>query len=282
MSTHLRIGCRGDDVRDLQRRLARQGYAPGPIDGHFGTSTRQAIMRFQQDADLLADGIVGPRTSRALRLKPAEPAFDLDTVVTDLVAPLFPFTPVPPIARNLPHVRAGLAEFGLSDAPMLLMALSTIRAECENFEPQEERPSRYSCSPGCDDFDLYDERIDLGNRGTPDGRRFRGRGFVQLTGRANYLRIGRLIGLGDRLEQTPGLASEPETAGRILAAFLSTRERAIKEALLEDDLARARRLVNGGAHGLGRFVDCYRRGLRALAIECNDPPADVRPFLAAE
>ena len=49
-------------------------------------------------------------------------------------------------------------------------------------------------------------------------------------------------------------------AGRILAAFLADRQRPIKEALLEGDLARARRLVNGGRHGLERFTAAYRIG----------------------
>lgn len=49
-------------------------------------------------------------------------------------------------------------------------------------------------------------------------------------------------------------------AGRILAAFLADRQRPIKQALLEDDLALARRLVNGGRHGLERFSAAYRIG----------------------
>ena len=52
----------------------------------------------------------------------------------------------------------------------------------------------------------------------------------------------------------------PALAGRILATFLADRQRPIKEALLEGDLARARRLVNGGRHGLDRFTAAYRIG----------------------
>src|SRR5262249_8573055 len=49
-------------VRALQRRLARAGYAPGPIDGLYGPRTEQAVVRFQAARGLLVDGIAGPQT----------------------------------------------------------------------------------------------------------------------------------------------------------------------------------------------------------------------------
>jgi peptidoglycan hydrolase-like protein with peptidoglycan-binding domain len=49
-------------VRVLQRRLARAGSAPGPIDGRYGPLTEQAVSRFQAAHGLEADGIAGPQT----------------------------------------------------------------------------------------------------------------------------------------------------------------------------------------------------------------------------
>src|SRR5690348_13117176 len=49
-------------VRVLQRRLARAGCAPGPIDGLYGPRTEQAVIRFQAARGLLVDGIAGPQT----------------------------------------------------------------------------------------------------------------------------------------------------------------------------------------------------------------------------
>ena len=95
---------------------------------------------------------------------------------------------------------------------MLLMALATIRAESEGFAPVPEAPSRFNTSPHGHPFDLYDHRRDLGNLGMPDGERFRGRGFVQLTGRTNYQRYGEAVGLGDRLARAPDRALEPALA----------------------------------------------------------------------
>lgn len=166
------------------------------------------------------------------------------------------------IAGNLPHVLAGLAEFGLTDRPMLLMALATIAAETASFRPVDEGVSRFNTSPGGHPFDRYDDRADLGNRGRPDGARFKGRGYVQLTGRDNYARIGRQLGLP--LEAEPGLANDPPTAGRILAAFLHAHAGRIRAALAADDLRAARRLVNGGSHGLDAFSRAYRAGQDAL------------------
>ncbi len=54
------------DIRGAQVALATLGYAPGPFDGLRGSLTRGAILRFQRDHGLVADGIVGPYTWLAL------------------------------------------------------------------------------------------------------------------------------------------------------------------------------------------------------------------------
>ena len=174
------------------------------------------------------------------------------------VQPIFPATPLPNIVANLPHVLAALTAAELADPPMLLMALATIRAEAECFLPIAEAPSRFNTSPGGAPFDLYDHRAALGNLGPPDGANFRGRGFVQLTGRANYTRSARELSLD--LVANPGLACEPTVAARLLAHFLSARQIPIRRALAANDLAAARRLVNGGAHGLNRFTAAFQTG----------------------
>lgn len=261
MVTVLRRGDHGPEVELLQQRLRAAGFPPGRIDGSFGVATEAALLGYQRAHDLLADGVAGPATWHTLAALGNGTAIDLtDRVDVALVAEMFPFTPLQPIRRHLPCVLAGLRAAGLVDKPMLLMALATIRAESEGFAPVEEQPSRYNSSPEGEPFDLYDHRRDLGNRGRPDGSRYRGRGFIQLTGRDNYHRYGAALGLGDRLVREPQRAAEPGIAGRLLAAFLADRQRPIKQALLEGDLARARRLVNGGTHGLDRFMAAYRTG----------------------
>ena len=66
--------------------------------------------------------------------------------------------------------------------------------------------------------------------------------------------------MGKKLIDDPTLANKPDIAAKILAFFLKRKERAIKEALVADDLRTARKLVNGGSHGLDRFTDAFRIG----------------------
>lgn len=257
----LHPGATGPDVEKLQARLAALGYPPGNLDGEFGPATEAALLAFQRAHDLLADGIAGPRTLVALGL------LDDDTLPSAIpqvtvakVCVMFPHTPRANIEKHLPFVLKGLAAAALQDKPMVLMALATIRAETEGFVPISEGQSHYNTSPGGQPFDLYDRRLDIGNNRPGDGARYCGRGFIQLTGKANYQQHGQAIGLGDQLLDNPELANDSKVAAALLASFLKAKERQIKEALVAGDLRRARRLVNGGSHGLERFEDCWRRG----------------------
>lgn len=63
---YLSLGARGPNVQLLQASLLRAGFSPGAIDGIFGEATRRALMEFQRDNGLQADGVAGPRTLRAL------------------------------------------------------------------------------------------------------------------------------------------------------------------------------------------------------------------------
>ena len=186
-------------------------------------------------------------------------------ITVEMVRKMFPATPPGNIEENLPLVLEALAEPPLADTSMVLMALSTIRAETEVFLPISERPSKFNTSPGGRPFDLYDSRKDLGNLGAPDGERFRGRGFIQLTGRANYQAHGEAIGMGAQLIDSPDLANDPAIAAKLLASFLRNHRTRIQEALAEGDLKTARRLVNGGSNGLDRFTEAYTTGAALLA-----------------
>ena len=259
----LKEGCTGADVKKLQKALKRHGFSPGLIDGDFGPATIAAVLAFQKSAGLLADGIAGPRTQFALGLVDDNQLPSVIPAATvRVVSQMFPFTSLNHIKVNLPFVCSGLDEHNLVDKPMVLVALATVRAETESFEPICEGESRFNTSPGGHPFDLYDKRQDLGNQGSGDGARFCGRGYVQLTGRTNYKKYGAL--LGEDLINNPDLACVPTIAGELLATFLKDKERQIKEALVEHDLRAARRLVNGGSHGLDRFTDAFERGDKLL------------------
>jgi len=262
----LQDGSTGPAVVQLQTRLGQVGFPPGAIDGIFGPGTFAAIVAFQKSQGLLADGIVGARTAAALGVPPAElpPPLAMPNVTVAIVAKMFPVTHLDAIKNNLPFVLTALQQASLTSVPIVLAALATIRAETEGFMPISEGISQYNTSPGGHPFNLYDYRKDLGNKGPPDGVDFKGRGYIQLTGRDNYEKFGPIIGM-PTLAGDPDKANDPGTAGLLLAAFVKAHEIALKQALLADDLAHARRLVNGGSNGLDRFISAYRIGQGLLA-----------------
>src|SRR5262245_23963656 len=182
----------------------------------------------------------------------------ISQLTTDLVIRMFPAAPRANISKYIPLVRRALAERGLVDKAMILMALATVRAECATFDPISEAPSPLNTEPPGPPFNKYDRREDLGNLGPPDGAMFRGRGFIQLTGRKNYSLYGALLGYD--LIGNPELANAPQPAAQILAAYLKENEPSIRSALSSGDLAGARRIVNGGLNGLDGFRAAFLAG----------------------
>lgn len=169
------------------------------------------------------------------------------------VAPAFPGAPRKNIETHLPVVLNALADAQLTTPRLVAFALATIAAETAAFAPVKEGVSRFNTAQ--QPFDLYEGREDLGNLHSGDGAKFPGRGFVQLTGRDNYRRYGERIGVD--LIAHPERANELAIAAQLLALFIADRAAAIEKALKASDFARARRLVNGGRHGLERFTTAY-------------------------
>ncbi len=64
----LRVGVRGTDVMEIQALLKKIGYNPGEIDGIYGPRTRDAVIAFQRDNNLVPDGIIGPQTYGILNI----------------------------------------------------------------------------------------------------------------------------------------------------------------------------------------------------------------------
>ena len=65
-ATVLEVGSRGSDVIKVQNRLIQWGYLSGTADGRYGEATRNAVIRFQRNNGLTADGRVGASTAAAM------------------------------------------------------------------------------------------------------------------------------------------------------------------------------------------------------------------------
>ena len=64
-----KFGSRSEEVKKIQTVLKSKGYYKGNIDGIFGTKTKNAVISFQKDKGLKADGIAGEKTLKALGIK---------------------------------------------------------------------------------------------------------------------------------------------------------------------------------------------------------------------
>ena len=62
------IGSRGTEVRNIQTRLKDWGYYKGAVDGIYGTQTKNAVIKFQKNHRITADGICGPKTLELIGL----------------------------------------------------------------------------------------------------------------------------------------------------------------------------------------------------------------------
>ncbi len=82
-STNLRVGNRGQRVRQLQEILSRRGYNPGRIDGIFGSRTRDAIIAFQLSRGLRATGVADRQTLIALGVSNPDAGAPYVVVVPD-------------------------------------------------------------------------------------------------------------------------------------------------------------------------------------------------------
>lgn len=256
----MKQGSSGRAVLVLKNALAARNFLSGDLTDIFDASTEAAVRAFQAAAGLAADGMAGAQTFAAL----AAPRCAISPVTVAIVAQMCAGAPLDNLVINLPFVLDALIPRQLADKAMVLTALGTIHAETGRFAPISESASQYNTAPAGPPFGLYENRAALGNRQPGDGARFKGRGFVQLTGRANYTQFGQAIGLGTELIDNPELANDPRIAAEILAAFLKSREHQIRAALSAGDLAGARKLVNGGAFGIDQFVAAYRTGDRLL------------------
>lgn len=250
-------------TKDIQTKLKELGHYDGNVDGSFGIRTRAAIARFQASKGLPQDGMPNDDTLAALGLtsfKPPQVAGPSATgkINVDVVAKMFPNKPVENIKANLPAILRELEDAGLSDKDMVLYAIATIGVGTPAFAPVTELRSAFNTSAGGYPFDLYDKKF--GNTGPPDGERYRGRGYISMTGRTAYHHYSNAIGLSDQLVNDPDLANDPHIAAKVLVKLMQEVEPRLRSALDQKDLATARKLWAGGQSQLAEFTKAFQTG----------------------
>jgi len=107
----------------------------------------------------------------------------------------------------------------------------------------------------------YEGRADLGNTQPGDGSKFRGRGLIQITGRANYKACGEALALD--LVNHPELLEKPQHACMSAAWFWASRGlNTLADAGQSDTITRR---INGGHNGAAERQALYVRALKVLA-----------------
>lgn len=121
----------------------------------------------------------------------------------------------------------------------LNMFLAQLAHESDGFKTTREYASGAA----------YEGRSDLGNTEEGDGRRFRGRGLIQLTGRANYEEFNRELPADIDIVANPELVEEFPLA--LTAATFFWTKRKLNNLADQGDFRAVTRRINGGYNGLG-------------------------------
>lgn len=272
-----------DDVEILQQYLKEWwGVLPkdAKIDGLFGSATKAAVEQFQRlrpsgskfvPAGLTVTGVVDQNTwAELMKVAPAEikmvsraappvPVMpsgfnDVNTILNDAQCPpeIRPFA-----AKNLPIVLNQCLADGVTDLGQIAYVFATAE--------HESHFGRFMMEIA--DGSAYEGRCsDLGNCNSGDGVRFKGRGFVQITGRRNYTNWSDKLAID--LVSRPEKASVPATAAIILVRGM--RDSSFTGVGLSDfivgnrrDFFNARRIVNATnrADDIEKIAEAYFKAI---------------------
>ena len=199
----LKVGSKGEEVKALQEKL---GLA---ADGDFGPGTETKLKAWQTANGLTADGIAGPSTLAKLGVSvstapaPAvqQPTFKLDKLKCHI--PEAVIAQIPDTA----------AKFGITNVLRLAHFLSQAGHESAGFKAVNENlnysadglkkifpkyfpgniSESYARNPEKIAAKVYGGRMGNGDEASKEGWKFRGRGYIQLTGKSNYTAFDKLV-----------------------------------------------------------------------------------------
>ncbi len=182
--------------------------------------------------------------------------------------------PALPAARRdtyMPFLAEALEEFAIASPARMAAFLAQLAHESGQLRFMEEiwgpTPAQKRYEP------VTTLATTLGNSEIGDGKRFKGRGPIQITGRANYRRYGGLLDVD--LEAEPPRAARPELAFRIAGLFWSRNGlNELADEVTAEAFKKITKRINGGLNGLADRERFYAMACLTLAVS---PGTSGRP-----
>ncbi|MDX2009880.1 MAG: glycoside hydrolase family 19 protein [Myxococcaceae bacterium] len=171
-------------------------------------------------------------------------------VTVDQLRRIMPRLALADARRYLPFLNTAMAEVNITTPKRQAAFLAQVSHESGQLRFFEEIASGAA----------YEGRRDLGNVRPGDGRRFKGRGPIQLTGRATYRAAGRAPGLD--LENRPTRAADPDVGFRVAGWYWKTRD--LNALADRGDFVEITRRINGGLNGLADRQQAWARARAVL------------------
>jgi putative chitinase len=286
----LKLNSSGPDVQDLQQKLKDLGFDPNGVDGHFGPGTRAAVIAFQTSKGLNADGVAGPATLAALQgndagaasgdgdvssagSQPASAPGGLDLSGLNGKVP----------AAVIEQIPEAAADFGITTNLRLAHFLAQCALESTNFTAVVENlnysaprllqvfpkyfknvdVNAYARNPQKIGSRVYANRMGNGDEASGDGFTYRGRGYIQLTGKNNYSSFSKFI--GQDCVADPDLVATKYPLASAAFYFSSNNIWAICDQGASDaTVTKVTKAVNGGTTGLAERLQNFKKFMQAL------------------
>jgi putative chitinase len=268
----LKLGSKGPDVVKLQTALGIGA------DGNFGPGTEKALKEWQTKTGLPADGIAGPATFQRLGLGPAEtpvveaasasvPASDFKLAalkghIPDAVIAQIPDTAKKFNITNPLRLAHFLAQCGHESGGFkaiqenLNYSADGLKKIFPKYFPGNLNES-YARNPEKIASRVYGGRMGNGDESTGEGYKFRGRGYIQLTGKQNYTNFAKFI--GEDTVANPDLVATKYPLASAAFFFDSNKLWSICDKGADDATVTAvTKRVNGGTHGLADRISKFK------------------------
>ena len=166
-------------------------------------------------------------------------------------------------AAFFPFLTAAMTEFGIDRPARMAAFLAQLAHESGQLRFMEEIWGPTAAQRRYEPTSTL--ATNLGNTQVGDGKRFKGRGPIQLTGRANYKRFGDL--LGQDLVNAPERAANPDVAFRVAGLFWSKRGlNELADQATPDAFRQITRRINGGFNGLAERQHFYDTATQVLGV----------------